>query len=145
MDPLSIAASSLAFIGACRKLATGLKFLRDLSRAPEEVLALADELTDLQNVLTAVALVTRKRQDTIFLTLLSPLFTKADRILRELCEVCGTCPHRLKEHDECTEQLKAQLLARFKWTRAKSRVGELRERLKIIRLDFSNSLATISL
>ena len=57
MDPVSIAASSIAFIGACRKLAVGLKFLRALSKAPEDVLALTDELNDLRNVLKAIHLV----------------------------------------------------------------------------------------
>lgn len=145
MDPRSIAASSLAFIGACQKLATALKFLHDLSRAPEEVCVLIDELNDFQHVLTAIALVTRKRQDEVFEIMLSPLFAKADRVFRELCEACGACPLTLKEKDDCTKQLKAQLLARFKWARAKSRIGELRERLKIIRQEFSNSLGVIGL
>ena len=145
MDPLSIAASSIAFIHACRKLATGLRFLRDLSRAPEEDQALVEELDDLQIVFTAVATVTRKRSDKAHQTLLSPLFEKAERILEELCELCGACSRRLKEDREYTEELKIQLVARFKWTRATRRVGELRERLKILRLDFANSLAVVSL
>ena len=145
MDPLSIAASSIAFIGACRKLVAGFKFLRSLLRAPEEILALTDELNDLQNTLTAVYLVTRKRHDKVFEELLAPLFSRIDRIIHEICDTCGVCPHKLKEDDEQAEQLKGQLLARFKWTRAKSRVGELREQLKVIRLDFANSLAAISL
>ena len=145
MDPLSIAASAIAFVGACRKLASGLKFLRDLSRAPEEITALTDELNDLQHVLLAVGLVVRKRKDNVLGELLSPLFAKVDRIIHELCDECGACPQRLKQDDEYLDQLKTQLLARFKWTRAKRRVGQLRKRLKIVRLDFANSLAAISL
>ena len=145
MDPVSLVASSIAFIGACRKLASGLKFLRDLSRAPEEVLDLTDELNHLQNVLTVVNLVVRKRRDDTLGVLLSPLFVKVDLIIHELCNVCGACPQRLKEDDEYTEQLQHHLLARFKWTRAKRQVGELRARLKIIRLDIANSLAATSM
>ena len=146
MDPLSITASSIAFIHACRKLATGLRFLRDLSKAPEEVLALIDELNDLQNVLTAVSILTRTRSDQAYDTLLSPLFRKADCIFKELCSVCGACSSRLKEENNAyIRDLKIQLLARFKWTRAKRRVDELRERLKTLRLDFANSLAVVSL
>lgn len=145
MDPLSIAASCIAFTGACRKLASGLRFLRDVSRAPEEVLALTDELNDLQNVLTAVGLIARKRRDDFLGILLTPLFDKVDRIVVELCEMCGMCPQKLKEDEEFTEQLKLRLLARFKWTLAKKRVDELREKLKVVRLDFSNSLAATSL
>lgn len=145
MDPVSIAASSIAFISACRKLAAEPKFLRALSKAPDDVLALTDELNDLQNVLRAIHLVTRKRQDNVFGDLLAPLFAKVDRVIHELCDVCGTCPHQLKNDSEHAEQIKSHLLARFKWTRAKDRVGELRDRLKSIRLDFANSLATVSL
>ena len=145
MDPISIAASSIALIHACRKLATGIKFLIDLSRAPEEILELADELSDLQNVVAAVSTIIRKRQDDILGVLLCPLFAKVDRILNEICDLCGACPQKVKEDNDYTEQLKIQLLARFKWTRAKKRVGELRERLKVARLDFANSLAAISL
>ena len=87
MDPVSIAASSIALIDACRKLAAGLKFLRGLSKAPEDFLA----LTDLQNVLKAIRLVTRKRQDNVSGDLLAPLFSKVDPIIHELCNVCGNC------------------------------------------------------
>lgn len=146
MDPISIAASTIAFIGACRKLASGLRFLSDVSQAPKEVLALTDELHDLQHVLTAVGLVVRKRGDNILGSLLVPLFHKVDRIIHELCDVCGACPQKLKQDDEYYgEQLKIHLLARFRWTLAKQRVNELRERLKVLRLDFSNSLAATSL
>ncbi|KAL8717704.1 MAG: hypothetical protein Q9225_005081 [Loekoesia sp. 1 TL-2023] len=124
---------------------SGLRFLRDVSQAPEEVLALTDELNNLQNVLTAVGLVTRKRRDDFLGILLSPLFDNVNHIVIELCDLCGTCPQKLKEDEEYTEQLKLRLLARFKWTLAKKRVDELREKLKVVRLDFSNSLAATSL
>lgn len=147
MDPISITASAIAFVGACRKLVSGFKFLRDLSQAPEDILTLTDELNDLQNTLTAIGLVTRKHRDEFVGVLLAPLFQRVDHIIRELCRICGVCPERLKqvEDDVYTEQLKFQLLTRFKWTREKGRVGELRERLKVVRQDFANSLATVSL
>lgn len=112
---------------------------------PKEVLALIDELNDLQNVLTAIGLVTRQRRDEILESLLSPLFLQVDRIIHEFCELCGACPQKLKGDDDYGEQLKLHLLARCKWTLAKRRVIELRERLRVVRLDFSNSLAATSL
>lgn len=145
MDPLSITASTIAIIGVCRKLATCLKFLRDTSRAPDEALALTEELNDLQNVLTAVGLVARERPNDVLTVLLTPLFTKADQIIEELCDVCGASFQRLRQDDNYTEQLKLQMLARFKWARGKHRVVELRENLKVLRLDFANSLAAIGL
>lgn len=145
MDPISIAASTIAFVGACHKLASGLRFLSDVSHAPKEILALIDELNDLQNVLTAVGLVTRQRRDDILEKLLSPLFSQVDRVIYELCDLCGACPQKLKGDDDYGEQLRLHLLGRCKWTLAKNRVIELRERLRVVRLDFSNSLAATSL
>ncbi|KAK4691601.1 hypothetical protein P7C71_g5429, partial [Lecanoromycetidae sp. Uapishka_2] len=144
MDPLSITASAIAFVGVCRKLASGFRFLKDLSRVPQDILALADELDDLQNTLIAVSLVTRRRRDEFLEVLLSPLLKKVDEIFGELCALCGACSRRLKAEEDYAEQLKI-LLARFKWTQAKSRVGHLRERLKIVRLDFANQLAAATL
>ncbi|KAL8773915.1 MAG: hypothetical protein Q9209_001345 [Squamulea sp. 1 TL-2023] len=145
MDPVSIAASTIAFIHACRKLAAGFRFLNDVSQAPKDILTLTDELDDLQNTLAAVGLITRKRQDDITNSLLMPLLHEVNRIIHEFCHLCGACPQKLKEDDGYGEQLKLHLLARFKWTLAKKRVNELRERLKVVRLDLSNSLAATSL
>ena len=147
MDPLSIAASAIAIVGVCRKLVKGFKFLKEVSRAPEDILALTDELNDLQNTLTAISLVTRNHHNEFVGVLLAPLFHKVEHIIQELCGICLVCPDRLNEVEEdvYTDQLKSQLLTRFKWTRERRRVGQLRERLKIVRLDFANSLATVSL
>lgn len=147
MDPLSIAASAIALVGVCRKLVKGFKFLKEVSRAPEDILALIDELNDLQSTLTAISLVTRNHRNEFVGGLLAPLFHKVEHIIRELCGICLVCPDRLNEaeKDVYTDQLKIQLLTRFKWTRERRRVGQLRERLKVVRLDFANSLATVSL
>ena len=147
MDPLSITASAFAIVGACRKLNSGFKFLKELSRAPKDILALTDELHALQNTLTAIGLVTRDRQNDLVRVLLTPLFHRVDHVIRDLCGICGVCPERLAEVEEnsYTDELRLQLLARFKWTRQKERVGRLREQLKVVRLDFANSLVTVSL
>ena len=147
MDLLSITVSAFAFVGACRKLVHGFKFLKELSRAPEDILALTDELNGLQHTLTAIGLATRQHRNEVVAVLLAPLFQRVDNVIRELCGLCGVSPEKLQEveDDVYTEQIKFQLLTRFKWTREKGRVGELRERLKVVRLDFANSLATVSL
>ena len=44
MYPLSITASALALVGACSKLIQGVVFLKELLRAPKEILTLSDEL-----------------------------------------------------------------------------------------------------
>ena len=147
MDPLSITASAIAIVGACRKLNSGFKFLKEISRAPKDILALTDELNALQNTLTAIGLVTRDRHDDLVRFLLAPLFHRVDHVIRELCGICGVSPERLAEVEETlyADELRLQLLTRFQWTRQKERVGQLREQLKVVRLDFANSLVTVSL
>ena len=145
VDPLSIAASALTLVGACRKLVNGFKWVKELSNIPAEITAVSEELSDLQHVLTAVGIVTTHRTDDIYEVLLSPLFEKVEHILEELCSICGACSNRLKHDANYAESLKVELLARFKWTRERARVAGLRERLKVLRLDFANQLAAISL
>ena len=144
---LSITASALALVGACNKLIQGITFLKGLSRAPEEILALSDELHALQNTLTAISLVMRDRRHELTGTLLAPLFPRAEHIIRELCDICGMSPERLAEVEETvyTDDSKMQLMTRFKWAREKRRVRQLQERLRVVCLDFANALATVSL
>ena len=145
MDPLSITASACALVTACRQLIVGFRFIRELSNVPAEIAEVSEELDDLQHVLTAVGLVTTQRNDEVFEVLLSPLFVKVEHILEELCSICGASSNRLKHDAHYEEPLKLQFRARFRWTREKDQVRGLRERLKVLRLDFANQLAAINL
>ena len=144
MDPISFTASAIAFIGACRGLITAFDKMKDVSRASEDIIALKDELTDLQHTLTAVDLITRNRQDDVLEVSLSPLFHRVHYIIEELCQLCGLSARRLREA-EYAKHLKFRVVARFKWTRNKERVEKLRDRLKVVRLDFANHMAVATL
>ena len=54
MDPLSIAASIVALIGAAESIAVGINKLASLKNAPASVLALNNELSDLRLVLAEI-------------------------------------------------------------------------------------------
>ena len=54
MDPLSIAASIVALIGAAESIAVGINKLASLKNAPASVLALNNELSDLRIVLAEI-------------------------------------------------------------------------------------------
>ena len=140
MDPISVTASAIAFIGACRGLITAFDKLKDVSRAPEDIMALKDELTGLQHTLTAVDLITRNRQDDFLEELLSPLFDRVHYIIEELCQLCGLSARRLREAGYA-KRLKVRVVARFKWARDKERVEKLRDQLTVVRLDFANHMA----
>lgn len=144
MDPITLTTSAIAFIGACRGLIAAFDKMKDVSRAPEDIMALKDELTGLQDTLTAVDLITRNRQDDLLELLLSPLFHRVHYIIEELCQLCGSSARRLRE-DEYAKHLKLRVVARFKWARDKERVEKLRDRLKVVRLDFANQMAVATL
>lgn len=57
-DPLSIAASAIAVIGAAQQVCKGVSKLRALQKAPEEFSALMNEVSDLQVVLQQVVSIT---------------------------------------------------------------------------------------
>ena len=148
MEPLSITASVVSFVSACRRLAKCFKFLRELSRAPDDILALIEELDRLQTILTALDIVTQENRGDSIGAHFSCLFEQSDRIIKELCEIGGVAPQKLKESgedDNKMAQLKLQLQDRFNWTRAKRRIGELCGSLRVLRLDFANSLAALNL
>ena len=144
MDPISVTASAIAFIGACRGLIAAFDKMKDVSQAPEDIMALKDELTGLQHTLTAVDLITRNCQDDVLEVLLSPLFHRVHCIIEELCRLSGLSARRLRE-DEHAKHLKFRGVARFKWARDKERVENLRDRLKVARLDFANQMAVATL
>ena len=47
--------------------------------------------------------------------------------------------------DGYVEHLKIPMLARLKWTRDRQRIEKLRDRLKVVRLDFANQMAAVTL
>lgn len=147
MEPLSIAASAVSFVSACRRLAEGFKFLRDLSRA-DDILALVEEIDRMQTILTALDIVTQEFRGYFIGAQFSCLFEQSDRIIKELCEIGSIAPQKFKESGEDNNkmaQLEPQLLDRFNWNRAKRRAGELCESSKVLRLDFASSLAALNL
>lgn len=54
MDPLSIAASAIALLEATRRISKGLQRLIALKRVPELLLALNNEMSDLQVILAQI-------------------------------------------------------------------------------------------
>lgn len=146
MDPLSITASAVTFIGACRRLALGFDLLKDLSHATHDVRSLVEELAALQSVLTAINLVALKRQGPVSGLDLSHTFRKVDNILTELCKISGVPFECLKDGNEPEiERLRLQLRDRVRWACEKKRVALLCGKLKTVRMALANKLAGLTL
>ena len=148
MEPLSIVASTINLVDACSVLVKGFKILKQLSGAPKEIQALIEELNRLQQILTALDIVTREDRDGSIGRSFSILLEQSERMIKELCKIAGVSFHSLNEAGEVRDKMakvELQLRGKFEWYRAKRRVGELCEKLKVLRLDFANSLATLNL
>ena len=151
MDPLSIAASTIALVGLCRKLSHGLTILKDLSHVPEEIGALLDELHDLRNVLAAVCVVLEQRLNVKGLggctEELKCLLVKAGRIFASIATHCGIIIQQDHGSDagNDTNSFSAPVLldplTRFRWLRDRKKISNFRERLKIVRLDYWKSFS----
>ena len=155
MDPLSIAASTIALVGFCRKLSHGLATLKDLSRVPDEIAALLDELQDLRNVLATVCVVLDQRLSIEGLhghtEELKSLLVKAGRITSSIATHCGITinqdsnPGPDKGQDSFSGPVLLDPLTRFRWLKDRRKIDNYRQRLKIVRTDIANHLASLNL
>ena len=132
MDPLSLTASILAVVGAGARLAQGLDKLIALRGAPDELLALNNEVSDLRLVLS-------KLQDTEYeehweASSAANLLTRARRKLLEVEELIE---YRLTTVDRLTGESKIDWVG---WLRERSQVLRLQRDIKTIKNSLSTSL-----
>lgn len=128
-DPLSIGASAVALLGAGTTCATLLfDLVHTLRRAPEELLALSNEVNDLKSVLQDITDIcgdigADDSSTASARSKIKNLLTSAGKALKELDDL-------LKEPSK-----------RRAWIRQKARANRLREQFKGIRKDLNESLA----
>ena len=152
MDPLSITASTVALVGLCVKLSNGLQKLVDLSSIPEDIASLVEELKDLQNVLTAVCVVTQQRASVKGIREasdeLKALLTKAGVTFNTIANYCGIPIHSKQGQGFETSfenPPNLDLLSRFRWLKDRKKIELYRRRLEVVRLDIANHLSSLSL
>lgn len=155
MDPLSITVSTVALVELGLKLLKGLEILKDLSHVPDEIEALIDELQDFHDVLAAVCVATKQRAKVGGLREgmdeLKTVLGKARDILTSIADHCGiTFSDRHHNPGEDDGDLSSaspnlDLLTRFRWLKDRKRIKNYRRRMKVIRLDIGNHLASLSL
>ena len=152
MDPLSIAASTIALLGLCAKLQQGIKSVRDV---PEEITALLDDLQDLWNVLTVVRAVAQQRGNINELGGYSQDFDALLLKARNIClAIANHCGISVSQEDDATfrnaispsegSRQNLDLRNRIRWLKNRGRIDQYRRRLQTIRLDIANHLAVLS-
>lgn len=129
MDPLSLTASVIAVIGAASRIASGLKRIIDLRKAPAVLLALNNEVSDLQLILAQ-------------LESLAPSRTARDAD-QSLLQNTTLVKAKLQELEII---IYARLIAksgglnRAAWLLAQDKVETIRKDIRLLRVNISNAL-----
>lgn len=149
MDPLSITASIIAVIGAAGRASEGALFIiRVWKAAPDEILAIVNELSDIQLVL-------RSANDTLNLTSsadkipflgeecssgLVRMLNRAQEALQELAELLYD---KLLRVENVGEEIQVKFL-RLRWVKERQNVRQLQTELRSLRANISALLSAIS-
>ena len=144
MDPLSVAASCIAVLGAGGTAIRGLKKLIDLHRVPDVLLAVINEVSDLQEI----KLIFQMHQDTstsfqslLSATTITQLLNRAQEILLALDQIIN---YRLLIEIRHSGEEK-MVINRSAWLREEHHIRRLQERLRVVRLDIAAGLAVLNL
>ena len=138
MDPLSISASIVALLGAARAAVNGLKKLRSIYHASNNLLALFNELSDFQVVLGALSSAITQRADiplesTLIGQNLAKLIDRAKIVTRKIKETTDAC---------VTESEAGPKISRRSWLRRQNSLKLLQEETRAINQSLSTSLST---
>ena len=144
-DPLSIAASIITVIGAADSVGKVLSKIKIARNAPAEVLALQNEISDLQLVLEDVNLCNwgeRRVQPSTISERFKRLEILITRTESRLCELNRILNHRLIRTHSVTG---VPLVSRAIWLRVRGAVEDIRCSLRVARQDITLQLASINL
>ena len=142
-DPLSVTAGIIAVLGAIEGVSKTLGKIKNIRNAPQELLALINEVSDLKLVLADVQsyvadCATRRQLPQEPLQHMSTLANRATNRLLELDELIQ---YRFTKADSITDQIK---VSRREWARARSTIETFRQSLRDIRLNIVTQMVVIN-
>ena len=141
-DPLSVIASIIAVIGAAESIGKAVNRIRDMTNAPDEVLALSNEISDLTVVLKHVeTYITAADCAVIPLENLQHLSVLAKRAQSRLAQLEQIMPNHLPEPGGANWR---SSLRRPQWALLKSKADRLRVDLRDIKLSIIVQLTTVT-
>ena len=144
MDPLSIAASIVALIGAAEGIAVGINKLASLKNAPASVLALNNELSDLRLVLGEVQPLLEKHYQTTKGTRKpfagassdSTLLLNIQRARVKLTELESIVQNRL--------MVRMGVVDKLAWTFEQDKILRAKDDLRTARLNITAALGVVT-
>ena len=143
MDPLSITASCIAVAQAGGAVVKGLKKLRDITKVPDIILSIINEVADLTLVIQDVRISFQLCQDPSNISqassVINHLLDRAQTILLELDQIIN---YRLLQPPKDNGAIS---FSRSAWVFEESRVQRLQSSLRAIRLDIAARFAALNL
>ena len=132
--PLSIIASVVTVIGTAEGVSKTLSTFRRIKNAPNELLALINEVSDLTLILGGVerCFTDDGRRPRLSQQHLQTLSTAINRAKDELLELDKLVQYRLVKPDSVPNKIK---VSRYEWTRAKPTIERFRQSLRDNRLN----------
>ena len=141
-EPLSIVASIIAVIGAAESVGITLNRIRDIMNAPNEVLALSNEISDLTVVLKHVeTYATAADGAVISLEHLEHLSVLAKRAQSRLAQLEQIMDNHLHEPGGANRR---SPLLRLQWAFLKPKVDGMRVDLRDIKLSMIVQITTVT-
>lgn len=140
MDPLSIAASLIALIGAAEKIAVGIDKLASLRNAPASVLALNNELSDLRLVLREVEPLIEKHYDAIASERTTPVPAPGDSTLLRSIQRAKVKLVELESIVQNRLMVRMGVKDKLAWTFEQDKVVKAKDDLRTARLNITAAL-----
>ena len=142
-DPLSLIASIIAVVGAAEGVSKTLAKMKSIRDAPDELLALINEVSDLRIILMDVQsyIAQNLRRPRIAQDELQHMSTLIDRAKEKLLKLDELIQYRLVKPDSIANHIK---VSKREWVRAKSTIEKFQQSLRDIRLNIVAQMTVIN-
>ena len=142
-DPLSVTAGIIAVLGAIESVTKTLARIKSIRNAPNELLALINEVSDLKLILSDVQsyLADCTASQQLPREPLQHMSTLANRARDRLLELDELIQYRFTKADSTTDQIK---VSRREWARARSTIETFRQSLRDIRLNIVTQMVVVN-
>ena len=143
MDPLSVTASIIALFQAGGIVSKGLKKIANLRNAPDILLALNNEVADLQGLVENIDDVLRQHREITGLEPIISLCRALDRAKRTLLKLENVLAYQLTSI-KCKDGELHPVLNRSSWLRLESNVQRLKDEIREDKISLLSALSVFT-
>ncbi|KAI4181594.1 MAG: hypothetical protein L6R41_006525, partial [Letrouitia leprolyta] len=141
MSGLEIAASVITFIGASKKVADSISRLAGLEHAPDVLLALNNEVSDLRCVIDDISELEQQHEYVLNSSVAPSFYRSIERAKRIILSLDSLIAYDLTIIDDQTGQHR---LDRSAWLRAQKKVEQAQLNIRECRIELSTAVGLIT-